>query len=130
MAEDILSLSNRLNTQVVVEALERAIKRRKPTRQVIAHSDRGRQYASHRYRDTLKDNDLRCSMSGKGCCYDNAVMESFYHTLKTGLMCGKAFVSREEALNAIFDYIEVFYHRRRNHSTRGYQTPVDYEMAA
>ncbi|MBA0190106.1 DDE-type integrase/transposase/recombinase [Pectobacterium odoriferum] len=87
--------------------------------QVIAHSDRGRQYASHRYRDALKDNDLRCSMSGKGCCYDNAVMESFYHTLKTGLMCGKAFVSREEAVNVIFDYIEVFYHRRRNHSNAG-----------
>ncbi|MER0048609.1 IS3 family transposase [Pectobacterium odoriferum] len=87
--------------------------------QVIAYSDRGRQYASHRYRDALKDNDLRCSMSGKGCCYDNAVMESFYHTLKTGLMCGKAFVSREEAVNVIFDYIEVFYHRRRNHSNAG-----------
>ncbi|POD90950.1 hypothetical protein BV921_05715 [Pectobacterium odoriferum] len=87
--------------------------------QVIAHSDRGRQYASHRYRDALKDNDLRCSMSGKGCCYDNEVMESFYHTLKTGLMCGKAFVSREEAVNVIFDYIEVFYHRRRNHSNAG-----------
>ncbi|POE01989.1 IS3 family transposase [Pectobacterium odoriferum] len=87
--------------------------------QVIAHSDRGRQYASHRYRDALKDNDLRCSMSGKGCCYDNEVMESFYHTLKTGLMCGKAFVSREEAVNVIFDYIEVFYHHRRNHSNAG-----------
>ncbi|WP_258912673.1 IS3 family transposase [Pectobacterium odoriferum] len=57
-------------------------------------------------------------------------MESFYHTLKTGLMCGKAFVCREETLNAIFVYIEVFYHRRRNHSMQGYQTPVDYEMVA
>ncbi|WP_323662149.1 IS3 family transposase, partial [Pectobacterium parmentieri] len=71
--------------------------------------------------------------SGKGCCYDNAVMESFYHTLKTELMRGKAFVSREQAMNALFDYfdyIEVFYNRRRKHSTLGYQTPVDYEMAA
>ncbi|MCL6331928.1 IS3 family transposase [Pectobacterium carotovorum subsp. carotovorum] len=124
------SLSNRLKTQVVIDALEMAIKQRKPTRLVIAHSDRGSQYASHRYRDVLKDNDLRCSMSGKGCCYDNAVMESFYHTLKTELMRGKAFVSREQAMNAIFDYIEIFYHRRRKHSTLGYQTLVDYEMAA
>ncbi|MFE8145751.1 IS3 family transposase [Brenneria goodwinii] len=124
------SLSNRLKTQVVIDALEMAIKQRKPTRQVIAHSDRGSQYASHRYRDVLKDNDLRCSMSGKGCCCDNAVMESFYHTLKTELMRGKGFVSREQAMNAIFDYIEVFYNRRRKHSTLGYQTPVDYEMAA
>lgn len=124
------SLSNRLKTQVVIDALEMAIKQRKPTREVIAHSDRGSQYASHRYRDVLKDNGLRCSMSGKGCCYDNAVMESFYHTLKTELMRGKAFVSREQAMNAIFDYIEVFYNRRRKHSTLGYQTPVGYEMAA
>ncbi|QQG26855.1 IS3 family transposase [Pectobacterium carotovorum] len=69
-------------------------------------------------------------MSGKGCCYDNAVMESFYHILKTELMCGKVFVSRKEAMNAIFDYIEVFYHRRRKHSTLGYQAPVNYEMVA
>ncbi|MCL2896212.1 IS3 family transposase, partial [Brenneria tiliae] len=67
---------------------------------------------------------------GGGCCYDNAVMESFYHTLKTELMQGKAFSSREQAMNALFDYIEVFYNRRRRHSTLGYQTPVDYEMAA
>ncbi|MEI7065198.1 IS3 family transposase [Dickeya chrysanthemi] len=124
------SLSNRLKTQVVIDALEMAIKQRKPTGPVLAHSDRGSQYASHRYRDVLKDNGLRCSMSGKGCCYDNAVMESFYHTLKTELMRGKAFVSREQAMNAIFDYIEVFYNRRRKHSTLGYQTPVDYEVAA
>ncbi|PWD62346.1 IS3 family transposase [Pectobacterium parmentieri] len=124
------SLSNRLKTQVVIDALEMAIRQRKPTRPVITHSDRGSQYASYRYRDVLKDNDLRCSMSGKGCCYDNAVMESFYHTLKTELMRGKAFVSREQAMNALFDYIEVFYNRRRKHSTLGYQTPVDYEMAA
>nr|WP_224654085.1 IS3 family transposase [Pectobacterium versatile] len=119
-----------MKTQVVIDVLEMAIKQRKPTRLVIAHSDRGSQYASHRYRDVLKENGLRCSMSGKGCCYDNAVMESFYHTLKTELMRRKAFFSREGAMNAIFDYIEVFYNRRRKHSTLGYQTPVDYEMAA
>ncbi|MEI7066456.1 IS3 family transposase [Pectobacterium parmentieri] len=123
-------MSNRLKTQVVIDALEMAIRQRKPTRPVIAHSYRGSQYASHRYRDVLKDNALRCSMRGKGCCYDNAVMESVYHTLKTELMRGKAFVSREQAMNALFDYIEVFYNRRRKHSTLGYQTPVDDEMAA
>ncbi|WP_395858569.1 IS3 family transposase [Affinibrenneria salicis] len=78
----------------------------------------------------MKDNDLRCSMSGKGCCYDSAVMESFCHTLKTELMQGKAVSRREQAINALFDYIEVFYHRRRKHSTLGYQMTVDYEMAA
>lgn len=125
-----LSLSNRLKKQLVIDALEMAIKQRRPTGKVIVHSDRGSQYASHRYREILKNNELVCSMSGKGCCYDNAVMESFYHTLKTELMQGKAFSSREQAMNAIFDYIEVFYNRRRRHSTLGYQTPVDYEMAA
>nr|WP_230856858.1 IS3 family transposase [Pectobacterium parmentieri] len=123
-------MSNRLKTQVVIDALEMAIKQRKPTGSVIAHSDRDSQYASHRYQDAMKDNVLRCSMSGKGCCYDNAVMESFYRTLKTELMQGKAFVSRELVMNALFDYIEVFYNRRRKHSTLGYQTPVDDEMAA
>ncbi|KHN49327.1 IS3 family transposase [Pectobacterium fontis] len=125
-----LSLSNRLKKQLVIDALEMAIKQRRPTGKVIVHSDRGSQYASHRYREILKNNDLVCSMSGKGCCYDNAVMESFYHTLKTELMQGKAFSSREQAMNALFDYIEVFYNRRRRHSTLGYQTPVHYEMAA
>ncbi|OTA18843.1 transposase [Xenorhabdus beddingii] len=69
-------------------------------------------------------------MSGKGCCYGNVMMENCYHTLKTELMRGNAFASREQAMNAIFDYIEVFYNHRRKHSTLGYLTPVDYEMAA
>ncbi|MCV9880638.1 IS3 family transposase [Brenneria izbisi] len=125
-----LSLSKRLKKQLVIDALEMAIKQRRPTGKVIVHSDRGSQYASHRYREILKNNELACSMSGKGCCYDNAVMESFYHTLKTELMQGKAFSSREQAMNALFDYIEVFYNRRRRHSTLGYQTPVHYEMVA
>ncbi|KAA8994247.1 IS3 family transposase [Affinibrenneria salicis] len=125
-----LSLSNRLKKQLVIDASEMAIKQRRPTGKVIVHSDRGSQPASHRYREILKNNDLVCSMSGKGCCYDNAVMESFCHTLKTELMQGKAFSSREQAMNALFDYIEVFYNRRRRHSTLGYQTPVHYEMAA
>ncbi|MCG8710064.1 DDE-type integrase/transposase/recombinase, partial [Brenneria sp. 4F2] len=69
------SLSNRLKKQLVIDALEMAIKQRRPTGKVIVHSDRGSQYASHRYGEVLKNNELVCSMSGKGCCYDNAVME-------------------------------------------------------
>lgn len=122
------SLSNHLKTQLVIDALSMAIRQRRPSTQVIIHSDRGSQYASHRYRNILKENSLLCSMSGKGCCYDNAVMESFYHTMKTELMQGMTFSSRSQAINAIVDYIEVFYNRRRKHSTLSYQTPVSYEM--
>ncbi|MCD1127321.1 MULTISPECIES: IS3 family transposase [Limnobaculum] len=124
------SLSARLKTPLIIDALNMAVKQRQAGKKVIIHSDRGSQYASHSYQTELGKHGLICSMSGKGCCYDNAVMESFYHTLKTELMRGKVFITRAEAINAIFDYIEVFYNRRRKHSTLGYLSPVDYESAA
>lgn len=124
------SLSTRLKTPLIIDTLNMAVKQRQAGKKVIIHSDRGSQYASHSYQAELGKHGLICSTSGKGCCYDNAVMERFYHTLKTELMRGKVFITRAAAINAIFDYIEVFYNRRRKHSTLGYLSPVDYEPAA
>lgn len=124
------SMGNRLHTQLITKALNMAVMSRKPPRGVILHSDRGSQYCSRSYQELLNKHGFICSMSGKGNCYDNAVMESFYHTLKIELIYGQRFLTREEAQLAIFDYIEVFYNRLRLHSSLDYQTPDDFERAA
>ena len=94
---------------------------------LIHHSDRGVQYASNEFRALLKINDIQCSMSRKGDCWDNAVAESFFRTLKVELIHGKTYNTRQEAKMAIFEYIEVFYNRQRRHSYLGYLSPVDFE---
>ena len=99
-------------------------------RGVLVHSDRGSQYCSTEYQGLLKENRLVCSMSRKGNCWDNAVAESFFHTLKTELTYHCRYKRREEASQSIFEYIEVFYNRKRRHSTLGYQSPESYEMMA
>ena len=118
-----------MHAEVVVDALRMAVGQRRPDAGLIHHSDRGSQYASEAFRDVLSDHGLVASMSRKGNCYDNAAMESFFHTLKTELVKHEHYQTHAEARASLFDYIEGFYNRRRLHSTLGYQTPVDFERA-
>ena len=124
------SMGTRLLTGLVGDALDMAVRRRRPPQGIIHHSDRGSQYCSEAYQALLSKNGCICSMSGKGNCYDNAVMESFYHTLKVELIYGQRYRTRSEAQTAVFDYIEIFYNRQRLHSSLDYQTPEAFERAA
>lgn len=124
------SMGTRLLTQLIEDALTMAVNREKPPVGVIHHSDRGSQYCSEAYQNLLMQHDFVCSMSRSGNCYDNAVMESFYHTLKIELIYGEKYRNRMDTQIAIFDYIEVFYNRQRLHSTLGYQTPLEFQCAA
>ncbi|WP_058470712.1 IS3 family transposase [Legionella jordanis] len=124
------SMGTRLVTELIEEALIMAIHRNSPPKGVIHHSDRGSQYCSNTYQSLLKKHGFVCSMSGAGNCYDNAVMESFYHTLKVEAIYGTPFKTRKDAQLTLFDYIEVFYNRKRIHSTLGFQTPSEFGMAA
>ena len=122
------SMSDRMTATLVTDSLEMALWKRRPLAGLLIHSDRGSQYASDRYQQLLSDNGFICSMSRKGNCWDNAVAESFFHTLKTELIHHEDFQTREEAHKAIFEYIEVFYNRQRKHSTNGYLAPCVYEQ--
>jgi len=124
------SMGTRLVTKLIIDALAMALLQRKPPQGVIHHSDRGSQYCSAVYQALLSKHGFICSMSGKGNCYDNAVMESFYHTLKVELIYGHRYRTRGKAIMAIFDYIEIFYNRERLHSSLDYQTPEAFEKAA
>jgi transposase InsO family protein len=121
------AMSDLLDAPLVVSALRMAIAQRRPTAAVIVHSDRGRQFASGSFRQTLAAHGLIPSMSRPGNCYDNAHIESFWSSLKHELIYRQRFGSRAEARSAIFDYIESFYNRRRLHSSIGYQSPLDFE---
>jgi putative transposase len=123
------AMSERMPAQLVNDALLMAIWKRKPSKGLMVHSDRGSQYASDLYQKTIKDHGYICSMSRKGNCWDNAPSESFFHTLKTELIYHKRYQTRQQAKQDIFEYIEVFYNRQRRHSTIGYQTPSDYDKA-
>lgn len=116
-----------MKTELVSAALKQAIGRTGAPSGVLVHSDRGIQYASGSYQRLLKANGFVCSMSRKGNCYDNAPMESFWGKLKTEWLNGRKFKTRYEAKQAVFDYIEFFYNRRRIHSCIGYLTPQTYE---
>jgi putative transposase len=113
---------------LTIRALEMAIKRRCPECGLVHHSDQGCTYASEDYQDVLTANDIVCSMSRKGNCYDNAVMESFFSTLKAEL--GEHFDTYGGAKTELFDYIEVFYNQRRRHSTLGQISPAEFERRA
>jgi len=121
------SLRYRLTKELVIAALHMALKQRKLLSNLILHSDRGSQYASELYQTLLERNGILCSMSGKGNCWDNAVMESFYHTLKVELIYQKTYETRRQAQRDIFEYIEIFYNRERLHSSIGYCSPEEYE---
>ncbi len=119
-----------IDRRLVLEALEMAITTRRPGPGLLHHSDRGVQYACDEYQRLLAGEDMVVSMSRKGDCWDNAVVESFFSTLKQELVYRRKFSDRDEARTAIFRYIEGFYNRRRLHSTLGYLSPMDYEHLA
>jgi len=121
------SLRDRLTKELVIAALDMALKQRNLFSDLLLHSDRGSQYASELYQLLLLKHGILCSMSGKGNCWDNAVMESFYRTLKVELIYQKTYQTRREAQRDIFEYIEIFYNRERLHSSLGYRSPEEYE---
>ncbi|MFT6346051.1 MAG: transposase InsO family protein [Polaribacter sp.] len=121
------SMADNMKAQLINDALTMAIWKRKPKKGLIWHSDRGSQYASDSHRAILKDHGIVQSMSRKGNCWDNAVAESFFHTLKTELTNHYQFKNQQEAKNVIFEYIEVFYNRIRIHSANNYLAPVEFE---
>lgn len=121
------AMSARMTANLVCDALRMALWRRKMPTGVIVHSDRGSQYCSADHQRLLRDNHLLCSMSKKGDCYDNAAMESWNHSLKVEAIHGERFVTRELAKAQVFEYIEVYYNRRRLHSRLGYLSPETYE---
>jgi putative transposase len=116
-----------LATPLPLAALDMALKQRKPPAGLVHHSDRGVQYASAAYRERLAQAGVIPSMSRRGNCYDNAMMESFWSTMKRGLVHQQTFATRASARMAIFDWIEIFYNRTRFHSALGYKSPVDFE---
>lgn len=121
------AVSMRITRDLVIEALNKAILSRKPGKGLIVHSDKGSQYASYDFRALLAKYGFRQSMSGKGNCYDNAVAESFFHTMKTEWVFFEKYQTRAQAKTSIFDYIETFYNRERRHSKLEYMSPSNYE---
>ena len=124
------SMSERIDSRLAVDALEMAVARRLPGGGLVAHSDRGSQYASEHYRRLLAGHGITCSMSRRGNCWDNAPMESFFASLKKELTHGEDFATRAEARASLFEYIEVFYNRTRRHSALGYKSPAEHEEAS
>ena len=124
------AMRDHLRTELPLEALTMAIQIRRPAEGLTHHSDRAAQYASGDYRTTLQDAGFLASMSRKADCYDNAPMESFFHTLKTELVHHRQYATRAEAQRDIFAYIEGFYNRTRRHSAIGYISPIAMELKA
>jgi transposase InsO family protein len=119
-----------MTQQLVIDAFTMAMKNGRPRTGLVHHSDQGVQYACHAFQALLKVSGSQCSMSRKGNCWDNAVAESFFHTLKVELIHDRHYQTRQEARAEIFDYIEVFYNRQRRHSALGYLSPAEFEKRA
>lgn len=124
------AMAEHMKKSLVIDALNQAIGRTGAKQGLLVHSDRGVQYASKEYQAILNKHQFVCSMSRKGNCYDNAPMESFWGKLKQEWLYGRRFKTRAEAKAAIFEYIEVFYNRRRKHSTNAYKAPMAFMKAA
>lgn len=122
------SLSERMSAKIVVDALWMALWRRSMPKHVILHSDRGSQYCSAEYQKLLHEHKLICSMSKRGDCYDNAAMESWNHSFKVEAVHGEKFKTRDEAKKHVFEYIEMYYNRKRLHSTLGFSSPESFEV--
>jgi len=120
-------MSHTLGGKLAADALNMAIARRGAPE--IVHSDRGSTYATWAYRDIIKKHGIRQSMSRKGDCYDNAPMESFFHSLKTELVMHCDYRTRDEAKSSLFDYLEVFYNRQRRHSSINFEAPLAFEAS-
>jgi len=123
------SMGETMESRLVVDALSMALQRRRPEAGLLAHSDRGSQYASEHYQRVLASAGIVCSMSAVGQCWDNAPMESFFGRLKCEVEAARMFATRDQARAAIFEYLEVFYNRVRRHSSLGFLSPVEYERA-
>lgn len=121
------SMSHRINGQLVIDALNMAVIHRDRPEGVLVHSDQGSQYTAQVYRDLLSSLNMTCSMSRKGECHDNAVAESFFHTLKEELVTDAQYQTRQQAKQSIFKYIELYYNQQRLHSTLNYEAPLQYE---
>ena len=121
------SMDETMKVSLVNDALNMAIITRNPPKGLIWHTDRGSQYASYSHRDLVKENGIIQSMSRKGNCWDNAVAESFFHTLKTELVYHEIYETKAQANQSIFEYIEVYYNRQRMHSTNDNYSPVEFE---
>ena len=121
------SINSHMKVSLVSDALKMAYFRRRPIKGLVHHSDRGSQYASNEYQKLLDQNGMIRSMSRKGNCWDNAVVESFFHTLKTERTNEKRYLARDEAKYDVIDYIEMFYNCTRLHSSIGYKSPNDFE---
>jgi len=125
------SMSERMTSEVVITAMQMALEQRCPqARELLHHSDRGSQYASGAFQKVLAEHGITCSMSGAGNCYDNAMVESFFATLKKELVHQADYRTREAARRSIFEWIEVFYNRERRHTALGNQSPSEYEEGA
>jgi transposase InsO family protein len=122
------AMSESLSRDLALDALDMALRTRAPPEGLLHHSDRGCQYASADYQAALAERGITCSMSRKGNCWDNAVAESFFATLKTELVNEAIYDTRAQARLSIFEYMEVFYNRRRRHSSLGYVSPLNYEL--
>jgi putative transposase len=125
-------IADHLRAELCVDALAMAIDARRPGAELIHHSDRGVQYACDLYQQLLKENNITCSMSRRGNCYDNAMMESFHSSYKRELLYqqpGKSFATKDQAKRMTFEYIEVFYNRQRRHSAIGYLSPEAFEAS-
>jgi putative transposase len=122
------AMSHRMTSELALDTLSMAIKRQQPNDEVLLHSDQGSQYSSYAWQNMLKRSNIIPSMSRRGNCYDNAVVESFFKTLKRECVRKQTFVSRAEAKSAIFNYIEMFYNSKRRHSYLNYLSPNDFEI--
>ncbi len=118
--------SSTMTRDLVIQALDNAVKRHRPAAGLIHHSDRGVQYCSHDFQNQLTKYGMKCSMSRKGNCYDNACAETFFSTIKLEMIYHHQFETREQAKRAIFDYIEIFYNRKRRHQALNYLSPANY----
>lgn len=123
------SLQDHLRAELAIEALQRALWHRRPSAGMLHHSDQGVQYACFSYQQILAQHQIVQSMSRRGNCYDNAATESFFGSLKSELEAPRGFLSHQQAKNALFEYIEMFYNRRRLHSSLGYRSPMEFEAA-
>lgn len=123
------SMKDRPNLELINEALLMAIEQRRPEPGLIHHSDQGMLYAAGRYIELLNRHGMIRSMSGKGNCYDNAVVESFFSSLKNEIIHHRDYQTRDQARTEIFEYIELFYNRKRIHQSLQYQTPVNYDLS-
>lgn len=121
--------ADHMRTELVVEALQMAVRRRQPGEGLVFHTDRGSQYASGEFQHQLESHGMRGSMSARGDCYDNAVAESFFGSLKSELVDRQPWATRRRVIEALGEYIEVFYDSQRLHSTLGYRTPAEVERA-